>query len=107
MNADFPRILTLLRKEKGISQKTAAGDLGISQALLSHYEKGIEKFENSNINEDWWKYVKEKFLNGNIEPICGMDKQMQRYHADGGGYSRTGCDWERKCDAWQHSAGFK
>ena len=43
MNADFPRILTLLRKEKGISQKAAAGDLGISQALLSHYEKGIRE----------------------------------------------------------------
>ena len=43
MNADFPRILTLLRKEKGISQKTAASHLGISQALLSHYEKGIRE----------------------------------------------------------------
>ena len=43
MNADFPRILTLLRKERGISQKMAAGDLGISQALLSHYEKGIRE----------------------------------------------------------------
>ncbi len=43
MNADFPRILTLLRKEKGISQKTAASNLGISQALLSHYEKGIRE----------------------------------------------------------------
>ena len=43
MNADFPRILTLLRKEKGISQKAAASDLGISQALLSHYEKGIRE----------------------------------------------------------------
>lgn len=37
---DFPRILTLLRKEKGISQKQAAEDLGVAQALLSHYEKG-------------------------------------------------------------------
>lgn len=43
MNADFPRILTLLRKEKGISQKEAACSLGISQALLSHYEKGIRE----------------------------------------------------------------
>ena len=43
MNADFPRILTLLRKEKGISQKEAAAKLGISQALLSHYEKGIRE----------------------------------------------------------------
>ena len=43
MNADFPRILTLLRKERGISQKQAAAELGISQALLSHYEKGIRE----------------------------------------------------------------
>ena len=43
MNSDFPRILTLLRKEKGLSQKNAAADLGISQALLSHYEKGIRE----------------------------------------------------------------
>ncbi|MEF9853437.1 MAG: helix-turn-helix domain-containing protein [Hydrogenoanaerobacterium sp.] len=43
MNADFPRILTLLRKEKGISQKEAASNLQISQALLSHYEKGIRE----------------------------------------------------------------
>lgn len=37
---DFPRILTLLRKEKGISQKQASEELGVAQALLSHYEKG-------------------------------------------------------------------
>lgn len=43
MNSDFPRIITLLRKERGISQKHAASDLQISQALLSHYEKGIRE----------------------------------------------------------------
>ena len=43
MSSDFPRILTLLRKEKGISQKQAANELGVSQALLSHYEKGIRE----------------------------------------------------------------
>lgn len=43
MNKDFPRILTLLREEKGLSQKKAAADLGISQPLLSHYEKGIRE----------------------------------------------------------------
>ena len=41
--ADFGRILTLLRKEKGFSQKAAAAELGISQALLSHYERGIRE----------------------------------------------------------------
>ena len=39
----FAIILSQLRKERGISQKKAANDLGISQALLSHYEKGIRE----------------------------------------------------------------
>ena len=43
MNSHFPRIITLLRKERGLSQKKAAEALGISQALLSHYEKGIRE----------------------------------------------------------------
>ena len=43
MNKDFPRIITMLRKEKKFSQKQVAEDLGISQALLSHYEKGIRE----------------------------------------------------------------
>ena len=43
MNSNFPRILSLLRKEKGISQKKAAESLGVSQSLLSHYEKGIRE----------------------------------------------------------------
>lgn len=42
-NPEFSRILTLLRKEKGVSQKTAATSLEVSQALLSHYEKGIRE----------------------------------------------------------------
>ncbi len=43
MNADFSRTLALLRQEKEISQRKAAKDLGISQALLSHYENGIRE----------------------------------------------------------------
>ena len=43
MNKDFPRIITLLRKERKLSQKEAAEALGVSQALLSHYEKGIRE----------------------------------------------------------------
>ena len=43
MNSHFPRIITLLRKERGLSQKSAAEQLGVSQALLSHYEKGIRE----------------------------------------------------------------
>ncbi len=43
MSSDFSRTLALLRKEKKISQRTAAGDLGVSQALLSHYENGLRE----------------------------------------------------------------
>ena len=43
MNKDFSRNLTFLRKEKKLTQKQAAQELGISQALLSHYEKGIRE----------------------------------------------------------------
>ena len=42
-NAEFSRTLSLLRQEKKISQRKAAGELGISQALLSHYENGIRE----------------------------------------------------------------
>ena len=43
MASEFSRIITLLRKEKGVTQKKAAEELGVSQALLSHYEKGIRE----------------------------------------------------------------
>lgn len=43
MERNFPVIISELRKEKGLSQKEAAAKLGISQALLSHYEKGIRE----------------------------------------------------------------
>ena len=42
-NSDFARTLSLLRQEKGISQRQAAKTLGISQALLSHYENGARE----------------------------------------------------------------
>ena len=43
MSSEFSRTLSLLRQERGVSQRTAAGDLGISQALLSHYENGVRE----------------------------------------------------------------
>ena len=43
MASEFSRTLSLLRQERGVSQRTAAKDLGISQALLSHYENGIRE----------------------------------------------------------------
>lgn len=43
MECSFPKNLAALRHERGISQKMASEALGISQALLSHYEKGIRE----------------------------------------------------------------
>lgn len=43
MSANFALRLTDLRREKNVSQKEAASNLGVSQALLSHYEKGIRE----------------------------------------------------------------
>ncbi len=40
MNNDFPRVMKMLRRERGLRQKEAADQLGIAQALLSHYENG-------------------------------------------------------------------
>lgn len=43
MNMIFSQRMLELRRKKGVSQKHAAEELGISQALLSHYEKGIRE----------------------------------------------------------------
>ena len=39
----FPEILSRLRQERQLSQRTAAAALHISQALLSHYENGLRE----------------------------------------------------------------
>jgi len=43
MERNFPEILSALRKGRHISQREAAAALGISQALLSHYENGARE----------------------------------------------------------------
>lgn len=43
MEKSFPSRLSALRKARGISQRKAATDLCISQALLSHYENGVRE----------------------------------------------------------------
>ncbi|MDO5000871.1 MAG: helix-turn-helix transcriptional regulator [Eubacteriales bacterium] len=43
MDRTFPETLSALRRQKNISQRQAAADLNISQALLSHYENGARE----------------------------------------------------------------
>lgn len=40
---NFSNMLSELRHRSGLSQRKAAADLGISQALLSHYENGARE----------------------------------------------------------------
>ena len=40
MQRTFHETLAGLRRTRGVSQRQVAADLGISQALLSHYENG-------------------------------------------------------------------
>lgn len=43
MPTQFSETFSKLRRERGLSQRRAAEDLKISQALLSHYENGIRE----------------------------------------------------------------
>ena len=43
MKNQLSQKITELRKQKGWSQKETAAKLGVSQAVLSHYEKGIRE----------------------------------------------------------------
>jgi transcriptional regulator with XRE-family HTH domain len=43
MNSDFAKTIHELRVGRKLSQRRAASELGISQALLSHYENGVRQ----------------------------------------------------------------
>ena len=43
MARGFSDTMSALRRERGLSQRAAASALGISQALLSHYENGARE----------------------------------------------------------------
>jgi len=43
MDSTFSKTMSALRKQRGLSQRRAAADLKISQALLSHYETGARE----------------------------------------------------------------
>ena len=83
----FAEILCRLRKERGCSQKKAAGDLGISQALLSHYEKGIRECGLDFVVKCSEYYgVTTDYLLGVSTSRYGMDENyFSKYSADDDG----------------------
>ncbi len=66
-----------LRTEKGISQKAAAVDLGVSQALLSHYEKGIREFSLDFLCRVAEYYnVTTDYILGRTDSRTGLDSSV-------------------------------
>lgn len=45
-------------------------------SAYSYYEKAIVKFENNNINKEWWKEVKENFQKAKKIPINHISEKM-------------------------------
>ena len=74
MNGTFNERLVELRTEKGLSQKDAAADLGVSQALLSHYEKGIREYSLSFLCKaaDYYNVTTDYIL-GVTDSRSGLD----------------------------------
>lgn len=89
-NTDFPRVLTLLRKERNISQKQAAAELGISQALLSHYEKGIRECGLDFLIRC------ANFYGVSCDYLLGAFAGPDRHYLDGGGYPGARCQRQRE-----------
>lgn len=74
---NFSERLVELRTEKGISQKEAAADLGLSQALLSHYEKGIREYSLSFLCKVCEYYdVTADYILGRTQSRSGLDTEQ-------------------------------
>lgn len=71
MSIQFSANLSSLRREKGVSQKQAAEALGVSQALLSHYEKGIRE-----CNLDFVKKVAD-YYDVTADYLLGLTESRQ------------------------------
>ena len=72
MSIEFSANISALRRDRGISQKQAAEALGISQALLSHYEKGIRE-----CNLDFVKKVAD-YYDVTTDYLLGLTDSRQK-----------------------------
>ena len=76
MSSGFSHTMSNLRKERGISQRKAAADLRISQALLSHYENGAREPGLEFVCRacDYYNVSADFLLGRTAEPGGGVDK---------------------------------
>lgn len=79
MERKFSAVLSELRRSKGLSQRSAAADLGISQALLSHYENGAREPGLNFVCRACDYYdVSADYLLGRSEVADCYDSKMER-----------------------------
>lgn len=77
----FSETLNRLRREKGLSQRAVAADLGISQALLSHYENGAREPGLSFVCRACDYYgVSADYLLGRTDQPMAPSEQLERLH---------------------------
>ena len=75
--ATYSERLVELRTEKGYSQKAVAVDLGISQALLSKYERGIREFNLDFLCRIAEYYnVTTDYILGRTDSRTGLDSRV-------------------------------
>ncbi len=81
MSTAFANRITSMRKEKGLSQKEVAMNLGVSQALLSHYEKGVRECGLDFVVRcaDYFG-VTTDYLLGKQESKYGLLNEEEKYH---------------------------
>ena len=73
----FSETMSALRRERGYSQRKAAADLNISQALLSHYENGAREPGLDFVRRACAYYgVSADYLLGISELPAGADKAL-------------------------------
>ena len=75
---------------KKLSQKQVATDLNISQALLSHYEKGIREFGLDFLNRaaDYYKVTTDYIL-GRTDSRTGLESSFFQDREEDGIYNTT------------------
>jgi len=102
MSQHFARMITLLRKERKLSQKQVAADLGISPAVLSHYEKGIRecRLEFLVSLADYYEVSCDYLLGRTSEPsgsaVPGSLSQKREPSPSGQDSQRSYCSGQKK-----------
>ena len=78
MARTFSETMSALRRARGCSQRRAAADLNISQALLSHYENGAREPGLDFVRRACAYYgVSADYLLGLSELPVGAERAMQ------------------------------